>query len=190
MKHGSSVGFGVGHGRGFTVCHPIPINAQEPCTGTLARATGTTQFGMRLPCIVAQRVTTLDRSCGKLAGMTWEVEFHPEFEPEFEKLSRHVRLKLLAAANYLAETGPNTGRPHVDTLKGSRYSNMKEIRFKADNSAWRVAFAFDPRRTAVILVAAQKSGTSGQRFYRQLINTADKRFGAHLKRLNQGRTAS
>ena len=122
--------------------------------------------------------------------MNWEVVFHPEFEPEFEELSSPVRLKLLAATNYLAETGPNTGRPHVDTLKGSRHSNMKEIRFNADNSAWRVAFAFDPQRTAIILVAAHKSGKSQQLFYKQLIDTADRRFGAHLERLKQGRAAS
>ena len=122
--------------------------------------------------------------------MKWDIVFHPEFEPEFEKLSRAVKLKLLAATNYLAETGPNTGRPHVDTLKGSRYSKMKEIRFKADNGTWRVAFAFDPQRTAIILVAARKSGRSQQLFYKQLLDTADKRFDTHLERLNQGGATS
>ena len=136
------------------------------------------------------RVATSGCSCGKIPDMKWDVVFHPEFKPEFGTLSRAVKLKLLAATNYLAETGPNTGRPHVDTLKGSRYSKMKEIRFKADNSAWRVAFAFDPQRTAIILVVARKSGRSQQLFYQQLIDTADKRFDAHLERLNQGEAAS
>ena len=78
----------------------------------------------------------------------------------------------------------------MDMLKGSRHSNMKEIRFKVDNSAWRVAFAFDPQRTAIILVAAQKSGKSQQLFCKQLIDTADQRFSAYLERLKQGRAAS
>src|SRR6266851_8300425 len=65
------------------------------------------------------------------------------------------------------------GRPRVDTLKGSRHANMKELRFDADDGVWRVAFAFDPKRKAILLVAGDKSGGSEKRFYRQLIAKAD-----------------
>ena len=71
----------------------------------------------------------------------------------------------------------------MDTLKGSTYSNMKELRFDAADGVWRVAFAFDPRRHAILLVAGDKSGVSQQRFYRQLIDKADERFKAHLAKL-------
>ena len=75
------------------------------------------------------------------------------------------------------------GRPDVDTLKDSRYANMKEIRFRADGGVWRVAFAFDPRRNAVLLVAGDKSGVSETKFYKRLIDKADKRYKKHLENL-------
>ncbi len=68
-------------------------------------------------------------------------------------------------------------------LTVSRHSNMKELRFKAADGVWRVAFAFDPKRDAVLLVAGDKSGGSENRFYKQLIKTADDRFDKHLAQL-------
>jgi hypothetical protein len=82
--------------------------------------------------------------------------------------------------------GPQLGRPRVDNLKGSRHANMKELRFDAADGIWRVAFAFDPRRQAIVLVAGDKSGQSERRFYRQLIARADARFDEHLAGLRTG----
>jgi len=62
---------------------------------------------------------------------------------------------------------------------------MKELRFDADDGVWRVAFAFDPKRQAVLLVAGDKSGGSEKRFYRQLMAKADQRFDDHLARLRK-----
>ncbi len=75
------------------------------------------------------------------------------------------------------------GRPHVDTLAGSRYPNMKELRFDADDGVWRVAFAFDPERKGILLVAGDKAGVAQKRFYKGLIAKADKRFADHLAKL-------
>ena len=75
------------------------------------------------------------------------------------------------------------GRPDVDTLNDSRYANMKELRFRADGGVWRVAFAFDPRRNAILLVAGDKSGVSEAKFYKRLIDKADKRYKEHLENL-------
>jgi hypothetical protein len=119
--------------------------------------------------------------------MAWIVRFEDEFEREFLGLEQAVQDELLAAARILAEYGPQLGRPHVDTLKGSKHANMKELRFEAADGAWRVAFAFDPRRQAVLLIAGDKSGVSQDRFYRQLIAKADKRLTAHLERLKRSR---
>ena len=69
----------------------------------------------------------------------------------------------------LEQFGPELGRPRVDTLKGSRHANWKELRFDAADGVWRVAFAFDPKRNAVLLVAGDKSGFGEKKFYRQLI---------------------
>lgn len=85
----------------------------------------------------------------------------------------------------LGEYGPRLGRPHADTLNGSRHANMKELRFKAAGGAWRVTYAFDPNRRAILLIAGDKSGMSEQRFYRQLIAKSDARYDAHLATLKR-----
>ena len=77
------------------------------------------------------------------------------------------------------------GRPHADTLKGSRHTNMKELRFKVGDGVWRIAFAFDPQRQAILLVAGNKSGGKEKRFYQQLIQKADLRFDSHLLELKK-----
>ena len=115
--------------------------------------------------------------------MKWEVGFDPAFDAEFDVLPISVQDELLAQAKLLEAFGPQLGRPRVDTLNGSRHANMKELRFEAENGVWRVAFAFDPKRRAILLVAGDKSGVGEKRFYRQLIKKADKRFDAHLDRL-------
>lgn len=115
----------------------------------------------------------------------WQVRFHQEFEPEFDALPDDVQDELLAQAKSLGHFGPQLGRPRVDTLKGSSHANMKELRFDAADGVWRVAFAFDPKRRAILLVAGDKSGTSEKRFYRQLIEKADARFDRHLAQARQ-----
>ena len=59
---------------------------------------------------------------------------------------------------------------------------MKELRCAAENGIWRIAFAFDPKRNAILLVAGDKAGVSERRFYRKLIEKADFRFDSHLSR--------
>ena len=113
----------------------------------------------------------------------WEVAFGDEFDEEFEELSQPVQDELLALAQLLGVFGPQLGRPHADTLNDSTFANMKELRFDADEGVWRVAFAFDSERKAIMLVAGDKSGVSEKRFYRTLIAKADKRYRAHLERL-------
>lgn len=118
--------------------------------------------------------------------MVWTVRFEDAFEAEFDALPASVQDELLAQAAVIKEFGPRAGRPRVDTLKGSKHANMKELRFDADDGVWRVAFAFDPAREAVLLVAGDKSGGSEKRFYKALIKIADARFDAHLERLKKG----
>ena len=98
-----------------------------------------------------------------------------------------VRMEILALSLLLEQFGPQLGRPRVDTLNGSRHANMKELRFSAADGEWRLAFAFNPKRRAVLLVAGDKSGGSEKRFYRELIRKADDRFDAHLARLKRER---
>ena len=115
--------------------------------------------------------------------MKWSVIFHEEFEPEFDRLPAEVQDEFYAEAGFVERFGPETGRPHVDTLSGSSYANMKELRFEAADGEWRAAFAFDPKRRAVLLVAGDKTGVSEKKFYKRLIARADERYGRHLARL-------
>lgn len=117
--------------------------------------------------------------------MEWEVIFHEAFEAEFAELPEVVQDELLAHAELLATLGPHLKRPRADTLNGSKHANMKELRFDADDGVWRVAFAFDPERKGILLVAGDKSGQSEKRFYRQLIARADERFDSHLAGLKR-----
>ena len=119
--------------------------------------------------------------------LRWAVEMPDELALEFDALHEDVQTEILALSLVVEEFGPQLGRPRVDTLKGSRHANMKELRFSAADGEWRVAFAFDPRRRAILLVAGDKSGGSEKRFYRELIRKADERFGAHLARLKRER---
>jgi hypothetical protein len=110
----------------------------------------------------------------------WPVLFHSEFMIEFETLPETVQDELLVKAALLGEFGPTLRRPHADTLNRSKHANMKELRFEAGDGVWRAAYAFDPVRRAIILVAGDKSGGSTDQFYRRLIEKADRRFDQHL----------
>ena len=92
--------------------------------------------------------------------MNWAVIFDESFAAEFAAFPSDAQTVLLARARLLESFGPQLGRPHVDTLNGSKHANMKELRFDAADGVWRAAFAFDPLRQAVVLVAGDKSGES------------------------------
>ena len=109
------------------------------------------------------------------------------FHPEFDALAPVVQDELLAQAKLLEAFGPTLGRSRADTHQGVAPRHMKELRFTADGGVWRVAFAFDPERKAVLLVAADKSGVAERRLYRRLIGKADERFDRHLDRLKAAR---
>lgn len=117
--------------------------------------------------------------------MGWVVIFEEQFEAEFNALPKPVQDELLARAKVLEQYGPSLGRPTVDTLKASRYPNMKELRFNADRGVWRVAFAFDPKRQAILLVCGDKATVDEKKFYKQLIEKADERFDRHVAQLKK-----
>lgn len=121
--------------------------------------------------------------------MIWTVLFHQAFDAEFKTLTIALEDELLAHALLLREFGPNLGRPTVDTLKGSKHTNMKELRFSWEGQVWRLAFAFDPQRQAILLVGGDKGGADQKRFYKRLIAIADERFDEHLATLKIARPA-
>lgn len=117
--------------------------------------------------------------------MSWVVLFYDEFELEFLQFPRNVQKRMLVKLKVLEQFGAELGRPHVDTLKGSQYKNMKELRFEVENGVWRIAFIFDPQRNAILLVGGDKSAVKEKRFYRQLIEKADYRYKQHLQNISK-----
>lgn len=115
--------------------------------------------------------------------MTWNIPFHDDFAIEFAAFAASLQDELLAHALLLKDFGPSLGRPTVDTLKGSKHANMKELRFTWAGEVWRVAFAFDPKRQGILLVGGDRGGADQRRFYKKLISTADSRFDGHLAAL-------
>ena len=108
--------------------------------------------------------------------MTWAVDLHDALIPEVDALPRSVQKAFAAHVLLLAEFGPELGRPSVDTLKGSRIANLKELRFSAVGGVWRVAFAFNRQRMAILLVIGDKRGQAEARFYRSLVAKAEARW--------------
>jgi len=115
--------------------------------------------------------------------MNWDVTFDPAFAIEAKQFERSVQIEIAALAGLLRQFGPQLRRPHCDTLNGSRHANMKELRFTLPDGEWRIAFAFDPERSAILLVGGSKSGMSEKLFYKNLIRVADERFDTHVKML-------
>lgn len=111
----------------------------------------------------------------------WEVVATPEFEAWFGSLDETGQDGVRYVVGLLRNGGPLLGRPYADTLKGSRFPNMKELRINGRGMAIRIAFAFGPTRQAVLLVAGDKSGVSKKLFYRKLIAHADALFALYLK---------
>jgi hypothetical protein len=106
----------------------------------------------------------------------YDVVFHPDYVEEFRALDVAVKEALGEVFDLLRDKGPSLGRPHVDTLSGSSFKNMKEIRVDAADGRWRIAFAFDHEQNAIIICGGDKSGVSQKRFYKTLIATADDRY--------------
>lgn len=117
--------------------------------------------------------------------MKWKLEIHPDFEQDLQKYDEAVQDNIFAKAIFIREFGPQLGRPHVDTLKASKHANMKELRLDVNEGVWRVAFAFDTERKAVLLVAGDKAGKNQSKFYKKLIKIADDRFDKHLETLKK-----
>jgi len=111
----------------------------------------------------------------------WNVATTDEYDRWFDGLSHETVSEIIAVVSLLRQYGPRLSRPHADTLNGSRFANMKELRVRTTAAQIRIAFAFDPDRQAVLLVAGDKGGVNQKRFYSRLIAKADILYAAHLR---------
>jgi hypothetical protein len=118
----------------------------------------------------------------------WRIVTTSDFDEWFAELDQSAQVETIAKVELLKVLGPKLGRPHADTLKGSKHANMKELRASTSGQVLRIAFAFDPRRVGILLVAGDKSGVSQKRFYKQLVSKADQLYDAHLAKLKARHT--
>jgi hypothetical protein len=115
--------------------------------------------------------------------VAWEVEYTDEFELWWASLTHDEQADVNASVELLEQHGPQLGRPHVDTINGSRHSNMKELRTQSGGRPLRTFFAFDPRRSAILLIGGDKSGD--KRFYDRMVPIADDLYDTYLKEIER-----
>jgi hypothetical protein len=113
----------------------------------------------------------------------WNIEGTDEFTAWFKNLPDSEQDAVVRSVELLGKIGPSLGRPHVDTLKGVRHANLKELRVQHAGQPYRVFFAFDPRRTAILLLGGNKAGD--RRFYRRMIPLAEQFYDEYLDELRK-----
>jgi hypothetical protein len=113
----------------------------------------------------------------------WEVEFTDEFGAWWEGLSEAEQVDVRAEVSLLRRFGPTLGRPHVDSVASSKHGNMKELRVQHRGRPYRVLFAFDPRRAAILLIGGNKTGKG--RWYKEFVPIADRLYDEHLETLRR-----
>ena len=117
--------------------------------------------------------------------MEWEVEFTETFARWWDGLSEDEQVDVNAKVILLQKIGPGLPRPHVDLIHSSRYQNMKELRIQHSGRPYRVLFAFDPRRCAILLIGGDKTGND--RWYEEFVPKADDLYDRHLEYLKKER---
>src|SRR5271170_90691 len=120
----------------------------------------------------------------------WKVGTTDEFDRWFADVGEDAQAEIIAKVKLLEVLGPQLGRPHADTLNGSKHANMKELRADTKDKVTRIAFAFDPDREAILLLGGNKAGISEKRFYKQLITKADDLYDSHLAKLRARKKAT
>ncbi|MFZ5931903.1 MAG: type II toxin-antitoxin system RelE/ParE family toxin [Pseudomonadota bacterium] len=115
--------------------------------------------------------------------MEWQVLADEEFAAWFERQPIGLQDEILINRNLLKQYGPKLGRPRVDTVKGSKFTNMKELRIQWKGQPWRILFAFNPKRRSILLPGGNKQGN--RRWYDKNIPIADARFEQHLKSMEK-----
>ncbi|MCL2660284.1 MAG: type II toxin-antitoxin system RelE/ParE family toxin [Acidobacteriaceae bacterium] len=113
----------------------------------------------------------------------WDVEVSDEFGQWYTALNESERTSVATAVDMLAEHGPLLARPYADTLTGSRYLNMKELRIQHEGRPYRVLFAFDPRRRAYLILGGDKTGNNN--WYIEAIRRAEAIYALHLTEIGE-----
>jgi hypothetical protein len=115
--------------------------------------------------------------------MSWDVENTDEFGSWFVDLSEADQDAIDFTVDLLIAQGPNLRFPHSSGISNSRHSHMRELRVQSEGRPLRIFYAFDPRRSAILLIGGDKTGDG--RFYERMIPIADELYDVHLTELKQ-----
>ena len=113
--------------------------------------------------------------------MAWEVEYTDEFGEWWDKLDEGEQVAVSATVELLERQGPHLRHPHTSGVHGSRHPHMRELRVQRKGVPYRVLYAFDPRRTAILLIGGSKAGDG--KWYDRFIPIADQLYDVHLAEL-------
>jgi hypothetical protein len=113
--------------------------------------------------------------------MTWEVEGTDEFKAWFQSLTDGERSDIAAVVDLLEEKGTSLGFPRSSDIRGSKHGHMRELRIQHKGHPIRVLYAFNPRRTAILLIGGDKTGNNN--WYNEFVPIADKLYDVHLKEI-------
>jgi len=116
--------------------------------------------------------------------MAWEVEFTDEFGEWWDSLTVEEQDSIDSSVAMLEDAGPALTRPYSDTIRDSQFPNMRELRIQHEGHPYRVPYAFDPRRTGVLLIGGDKTGNP--RLYREFVPKADAIYALHLREIGEG----
>ena len=115
--------------------------------------------------------------------MAWEIEYTHEFSDWWDELRLPEQRSISAGIDLLELRGPGLGFPYTSGIRGSRHTNMRELRVQSRGRPFRIFYAFDPRRTAIILLGGDKTGDD--RFYTRFVPLADQLYDDHLAELRR-----
>lgn len=116
--------------------------------------------------------------------MVWEVEYTDQFGEWWETLSEEEQDSIAAIVRVLEERGPTLRYPYSSDVKSSRHSHMRELRIQHGGNPYRILYAFDPRRAAILLIGGDKAGDD--RWYERFVPMADNLYDEHLDELREG----
>lgn len=113
----------------------------------------------------------------------WEIEYTDEFENWWNILSEAEQIDVKAYVGLLEECGPQLGYPYSSGIKNSKHSHLRELRIQHRGKPYRVLYAFDPRRVAILLLGGNKTGSN--RWYEKFVPIADNLYDEHLQSLDK-----
>lgn len=117
-----------------------------------------------------------------MSGSRYDVEYTDEFGAWWDTLSLQERGSVTFSVGLLEENGPLLAFPHSSNINGSRHGHMRELRIQHKGRPFRVLYAFDPRRSAILLIGGDKSGD--KQWYQRFVPWADRLYDVHLHLLD------